>query len=140
MFSKFLLRITSLILLVVFPLTAIARECDRDEYDKAEYLSERAGAMLVEKLGGGKDKRVSVSSCEYNSYSGIFKTRIDVYWNGIFFSDNHYNIAGELKMNSNGSGVEFSRNYANEAVESLEMWGLLAGVVVLGVVASQPNK
>ncbi len=128
----------SALFLMFLSLTAMSRTCDRDEYDKAEYLSIKAGKILVNKYGGGRDIRVSMTSCEFNSYSGIFKTNIGVYWNGKIFSDNSYNIDGEITMKSDGSGVEFSQTYANEAVQDLDFWrGAFAGAVLLGTIASE---
>ena len=92
---------------------AYARSCDRDEYDKAEYFAEIAGKKMVKKYGGGRDIRVNMRSCNYNSYSGIYKTKIEVYWNGAIFRSNNYNIDGELQMKSDGSQAEFSETYAN---------------------------
>jgi len=136
--NKLINLVTISLVFTLFSSSVHARSCHRDEYDKAEYLAERAGRKLVDKYGGGSDIRVKVSSCSYNSYSEIFKTKIEVYWSGLFFSSNKYNIDGELKMNSEGGAAKFSETYANSAVDDIRFWGYVAGgVVVLGAVAAE---
>jgi hypothetical protein len=112
-----------------------ARSCDRDEYDKAEYFAEIAGKKVVDKYGGGRDVRVRMNSCNYNSYSGIYKTKIEIYWNGAIFRSNKYNIDGELQMKSDGSRTEFSETYANDNVKDIRFMGYVAGgIIVLGAI------
>ena len=125
-------------MIVTLSSQAYARSCDREEYDKAEYFAEKAGRKMVDKYGGGSDIRVNMSSCSYNSYSGIFKTKIEVYWSGVMFSSNKYNIDGELKMKSDGRQAEFSETYANSNVEDIRFWGYVAGgAVILGAIAAE---
>lgn len=119
---------------ILFSSSALSRPCNQYEYDKAEHLLGKAGEDLVRKFDGGRDIRVNILSCEFNSYSDVFKTKISVYWNGKYISGNHYNIDGEVKMNSDGSGVEFSETYANDAVKSLNFWrAAFAGAVILSI-------
>lgn len=118
--------------------TCYARSCEKDEYDRVEYFAEIAGKKLVDKYGGGRDVRVSMNSCNYNSYSGIYKTKIEVYWNGAVFRSNNYNIDGELQMKSDGSETEFSETYANESVKDIRFIGFIAGgIIVLGAIAAE---
>ncbi|KOR29217.1 hypothetical protein TI04_09150 [Achromatium sp. WMS2] len=126
-------------LLVVIPARQIyASPCDSNNYDKAEYYAEKAGHEIVRKYGGGNDIRVVLSSCSYNSFSDLFKLNIQVYWNGIFFTDTHYNIDGELKMQSDGSNTEFAETYANDSVEDLKTFRVIVGgIILLGTLSHQ---
>lgn len=115
-----------------------ARSCSSDEYDKADYFSGKAGLEIIDGYGGGKNKRVILKSCEYNSYSQLFKLRIEVYWDGLYFGSNDYNIDGELTLSSSGSQVSFSKSYANKNVDNLVFGaGVAGGAVVLGILMSE---
>ncbi len=119
---------------------AVSGDCEGIKRDKAEYLSSKTGEKLVEKFGGGSNIRVRMTSCEYNSYSDIFKTQVQIYWDGSLFSSNHYNIDGEVKMNADGSDVEFSQTYASDSVKSLSFWrGAIGGAILLGVIVASEN-
>jgi|GEM_PF-3493053 len=138
---KKIILLSSALSFIFISFAAISRTCDQYENDKAEYLSGKAGQNLVGKFGGGNNVRVEITACEYNSYTGLFKTNIGVYWDGKFFSENHYNIDGELQMNSDGSEAKFSQTYANEQVKDLEFWrGAIAGAVILGTLASENQR
>lgn len=113
---------TIVLLTCCFFSSAYARECSVSERDKAEYFAEKAGNEIISKYGGGQDKRTNVSSCSYNSYSKIFSLDISVYWNGSMIRENHYNVDGVLKLNANGTPVNFSQTYANENVEDLSLF------------------
>lgn len=130
----------SLVFCFVYSLSSLihAGSCDSDEYDKGEYFAEKAGIKMVDKYGGGRNIRVIMRSCKYNSYSGKFKIKIEIYWDGSMFSDNRYNIDGELKLNSDGDNVEFSETYANDNVKDIRFWGyVVGGAVVLGAIATE---
>jgi len=115
---------------------AISSSCEDTKRDKAEFLSSKVGEMLVDKFGGGQDIRVQMTSCEFNSYTDTFKTQIEIRWNGTFFSSHHYGIDGEVRMKTDGSGVEFSQSYASDSVKKLRFWqGVIGGAVILGAVA-----
>ena len=136
--SGAIILIMLLVWIVLFPNVAFSRKCDKSEYDKAEYFTEKAGAKLVEKFGGGSNIRVNMTSCDYNSYSEIFKTRVEIYWNGMIRGSREYNIDGILKMRSDGVQSEFAETYASSNVKNLRFWGYLAGgAVVLGVLISE---
>ena len=139
--NKMTMIILQLLIFLTFASQVSARKCDNDEWDKAEYFSENAGHQMVEKYGGGRDIRIQMNSCYYNSYSGIFKTTVGIYWNGSLVRSNKYNIDGEFKMKSDGSHVEFAEEYANEAVKDIRFWGYVAGgVVVLTAIANEKNN
>jgi len=139
--NKKTLNFIQVIIFLTFASQANARKCDNDEWDKAEYFSERAGEQMVDKYGGGRDIRVNMNSCNYNSYSGIFKTTVGIYWNGSMVRGNKYNIDGEFQMKSDGSKIEFDETYANSAVDDIRFWGYVAGgVVVLSAIASESNN
>jgi len=82
-----------------------------------------------------------MTSCKYNTFSERFNAEIEIYWNGIVFSDNKYNIDGELKMNSEGGEADFTKTYENKGVKDLKFWAILGGsVLVLGALASESDK
>lgn len=110
------------------PKQAHAGTCTASEQDKAEYLAEKAGREIIEEYGGGQDERVKLTSCSFNSYTQTFKLNIEVYWSGLIFSFNKYNVDGYLELDYDGSDARFSRTYANENVKNLE---LLVGTVIL---------
>ena len=117
---------------------AFAGTCSRHEKDKVEYFAENAAKKIVDGFGGGRDIRVSVESCNYNSYSKKYKTQIEIYWNGAAFRNNEYNVDGQLKMKKNGSGAEFAQTFANQAVKDLVFWATLAGgAIVLADLAAE---
>lgn len=125
------------ILLVIFMLyhTSLwAKPCTSDDYDKAEYYSEKAAAKIVEQYGGGQDVRMELRSCSYNKYSKTYKTIINVYWNGAVFSFNHYNVDGELKFKSDGTLISFAKSYENDAVKDLKY--LVGGLIVFAAISS----
>jgi len=124
-------------LIAGLPFTSFARSCDSNGQDKAEYFAEIAGNEIVDKFGGGQDIRVKVTSCDYNSYSELFKVEIEVYWSGAIFRSNKYNIDGMLKMKSDGTDTDFSQTYANERVKNLRFFrNLVGGAIVLGALAA----
>ena len=117
-----------------------ARSCDKYEYDKAEYFSEKAGRKIVGEFGGG-NIRVEMKSCEYNSYSELFNTTIEIYWDGAVFSSHKYEIDGELQMNSEGGSSKFTKTYANDRLKKLKFWTIVAGsALILGALASERGK
>lgn len=117
---------------------AFAGTCSRYEKDKVEYFAESAAKNIVAEFGGGRDIRVSVESCEFNSYSKKYKANIEVYWNGAVFRSNSYNVDGQLKVKKDGRGAEFSQTYANQAVKDLVFWvTVAAGTIVLADLASE---
>ncbi|MCI5148540.1 MAG: hypothetical protein D3916_03950 [Candidatus Electrothrix sp. MAN1_4] len=125
---------------ILLPTFAFSRKCDKSEYDKAEYFTEKAGIKLVDKFGGGSNVRVNMTLCNYNSYSGIFKTKVAIYWNGAIRGSREYNIDGRLRMTSDGTQSEFVETFANSNVKSLRFWGYVAsGAVVLGVLISESD-
>ncbi len=134
---KVIFNLLLVLTLTFFPSFSYARSCNGSEYDKAEYFSEKAGKKMVEKYGGGQNIRVNMTSCSYNSYSGKFKTKIEIYWDGSVFSSNNYNIDGELTMTSEGTKAEFSETYANSNVEDIRFWGyVIGGAIVLGTLSN----
>lgn len=100
------------LLFFIFTTDTLARSCNSDEKDKGEYFSEKAGMRIISKYGGGQNKRVKVSDCEFNSYSNEFKIKIEIYWNGAIFSDSSYNVDGILKLRLDGSQVNFVQTLA----------------------------
>ncbi len=112
------------------------RSCSSNEYDKAEYFSEKATKKIVSKYGGGQDIRSELRSCSYNSYSQEFKTKINIDWNGRLISSNHYNVDGILKFKSDGTLIDFSKTYENEAVKDLNF---LMGVIVFTALVSESS-
>jgi len=129
--TRYLLTIP--IVLSCITTTVHARSCTNSEYDKAEYLAEKAGKKIVDGYGGGQDIRVRLTDCNYNGYSEKFKLDIEVYWNGSLFRSNDYNVDGELSFNSDGSDSKFSRTYANPNVRDLAFLGnIAAGAILLG--------
>jgi len=115
---------------------AMSSSCEDTKRDKAEFLSSKVGEAVVDKFGGGQNIRVQMTSCEFNSYSDTLKTQIEVRWNGTIFSSNNYGIDGEVRMKSDGSGVEFSQSYASDSVKSLGFWQNMGiGALVIGTIA-----
>jgi uncharacterized membrane protein len=115
---------------------AAATPCSRYESDKAQVLADEAGKRLVGKLGGGRDLRVEVRDCDFNTYNNRFRLKVQIYWNGAIFRDNAYNVDGDLSFGSSGADSEFNQTYANQNVRDLKFWGGLAiGVIGLGVLA-----
>lgn len=132
------LKIIYILLALTFILTsAVARPCSTYEYDKAEYFSEKAAHKIVDEYGGGSDIRMTLRSCSYNSFSEKFKTKIEVYWNGSMIRSNKYNVDGELKFTSDGTLLNFSKTYENEAIKELKF--LVGGVIVFAAIASEGN-
>lgn len=108
-------------------------KCNQEQYDKYEFYSEKASTKIVDMLGGGQDVRVSVSGCSYNTFSKIFKLNMEIYWSGLFFKNNKYNIDGVIKMDKDGNDAAFSEKYANQRVKKLRFWADIAkGIYYLG--------
>lgn len=119
---------------------AHARSCNSDEYDKADYFSSKAGMKIIDGYGGGKNQRIIMRSCDYNSYSQLFKVKVEVYWNGAVFGGNEYNVDGELSLNSSGGLVNFSKTYSNENLKELAFaGGVVGGAVLLGILLNESN-
>jgi len=112
--------------------------CEGAEYDRAGVLSSKVGEILVDKFGGGRNIRVQMTSCEFDSYTKIFKTKIEIHWNGVIFGNHYYRIDGEVRMKTDGSDVEFLQIYANDSVKKLNFWqkGIIAGQLVMGDIAT----
>ena len=121
-----------------------ARECTQLEKDKAEYFAEQVAKKIVDKVGGGQDIRAEVTSCEFNSYSRKFKIGVNIYWNGIIFRSNHYELDGILTVNDDGSAPQFSRTWANQQfkdMESLKRWAAIGigGIILLDALSESGN-
>lgn len=126
---------------ITLPLQGYAGSCDAYSRDKAEYFAEKAGKKMISEYGGGQDKRVKMTRCEYNAYSETYKLKIEVYWNGSIFRDNNYNVDGVLKLNSDGTDAKFSQTYANQNVKDLVFYRNFAiGTVVLGALIAESNS
>lgn len=124
-----------LLLLAVALQSALwGRTCTSRDYDKAEYFSDKAAKKIISKYGGGDDIRMEMHSCGYNSYSEEFKTDISIYWNGSLIGSNHYNVDGILKFKSDGTLIDFSKTYENQAVKDLGFW---QGVIVFAALAAE---
>lgn len=117
-----------------------AGECTGDSIDKVEYFAENAMTQVIDKFGGGQDKRIEIIDCKYNSYSGIFKVTASIYWNGRIMRSNNYNIEGIFKFDKNGDNPKFVRSYANKNVKNLEFWGTVAGGMMYLQSLSQDNN
>lgn len=122
----------------VMPKQAQGRACTINEQDKAEYYAEQAGMEIIEKYGGGQDERIEMISCSFNTYSQEFKLDIEVYWNGLMFRVNKYNIDGLLKLDYDGSNASFSRTYANQNVQDLEV--IIGTVIVLDTIGQASSS
>lgn len=137
-------RITVLVCVLGIFLTApdsYARSCNSYERDKAEHFAEKAVGNLISKYGGGQDERFEISEYNINSYSGKYKLKIEIYWNGIIIRSNQYNIDGVLEFESDGSNAVFSQTYANQNVKDLKLWGTIAGgTILLGILASEVSS
>ena len=117
---------------------AYARECNNYERDKAEYFAEQAGKQIVDEIGGAVDLYTEVMSCKYNTYSGLYKLKINVHFNGQFIRSNHYEVDGILKLKSDGTKVSFSQTWANQNFKSLVFWEKVAiGTIVLADISSK---
>jgi hypothetical protein len=142
MFGKIVFILMFLLGVQVSPI--MARECTQLEKDKAEYFAEQAAKKIVDKVGGGQDIRAEVTSCEFNSYSRKFKIGVNIYWNGILFRSNHYELDGILTVNDDGSNPQFSRTWANQQfkdMESLKRWAAIGigGIILLEALSESGN-
>ncbi len=135
------LFLTAILIFVSLPMQSYARPCNTYERDKAEYFAEKAGKKIISEYGGGQDERVNITSCEYNSYSKIFKLKMEVYWNGSIFRENKYNVDGVLKLKSDGTDVDFSQTYANQNVKDLSFFKTIAiGTLALGALSAEADS
>lgn len=115
-------------------------QCSSDDYDRAEYFAEKAMSQIIDKFGGGRDERMDINKCRYNTYSKSFKLDVSIYWNGLINVGNKYNIDGTLKFDRNGNSPEFARSYANQNVKDLDFWRyVVGGIIVLNALAEK-NK
>ncbi|MDD2869407.1 hypothetical protein [Neomegalonema sp.] len=112
---------------------ASAGPCSSYQYDKAESFAESSGKEIIRKYGGGKNNRIVMRGCDYNSYTDRFRIDMEVYWDGSFFGDK-YNVDGELRVDSDGRNGEFSMTYQNSAAEDLSFF---FGVLKFGVMLAQ---
>jgi uncharacterized membrane protein len=121
--------------------TSFAAECSRYERDKAQSLAERAAEKIIAKFMGGRDLRLNLESCEFNSYDSKFRTKVGIYWNGAIVRSNSYNTDGLLSFNGDGSNANFSQSYASQSVKDLTFWGTVAGgALVLGALSASPSS
>lgn len=116
----------------------LAAECGTFERDKAQTFSERAGERIVQKYLGGRDIRVALRGCEFNSFDGKFRVKVEINWNGAIIRSNSYNVDGNLTFDRDGANSNFSQTYASESVRELTMWGaIFGGVVFLGMLGAE---
>lgn len=127
-------------LLLLIGSITYARECNGYERDKAEYHAEKAGEEMVSDFGGGRNIRVDLSSCSYNSYSKIFKLNVQIHWDGALWESNHYEIDGILKLDSNGNKLSFAKTYANDNVKDLDFYKNMArGALIFAALANNTD-
>lgn len=120
---------------------AMAASCNSDQRDKAQYFADISGEKIVSEYGGGQNINTTVNKCEFNSYSNEFRLKVEITWNGVFFSNEYYNSDGVLKISEDGSSSKFSETYANA---NLREWkstrSFFGGVVELGKLANESSK
>jgi len=121
-----------------------ASPCNSYQRDKAEYLAEQFGEKFVNEIGGGQNIVVSLEKCNYNTYSKQFRLKIDITWDGVIFSSNHYEVDGILKLNDDGSNGSFAKTWSNQQFNNLQFWekligGTIAGIIILNNMSEQNN-
>jgi hypothetical protein len=127
-------------LIAGLPAISFAQPCTYSQQESANYLAQEAGSRIVDKFSGGQNIHVDVSRCDYNIYSETVTLNMKVYWNGIFFSSNHYDISGILKVKSDGTN-NFSQTDASSGVQKLAFFrNLLDGTVSLGKIFFKENS
>lgn len=124
-----------LLITLLTTVTAYAQNCSSYDQDKMAYLSERYGKQLVRsKYDGGQNIRVSVTSCQYNSYSEQYNVGIDISWNGSI-SGKYYNSMGTMKVDS--SNITYNETYRNKNLSDYAFWrGMAMLTVIMGVATS----
>ena len=126
-----------LFILLLISTPALASPCSNFQFDKASHFAEIAGKKIIEKYGGGQDKRVNIHRCDYNSYSKKFKVVVGIRWSGAVFRENKYNVDGELTLVESGRSSSFSRTYASQNVKDL---GFFSDMLELGVIIGQSSN
>jgi len=125
-------KLSIILLITGLPVMSFAQPCTYDQQDSAKYLAKEAGNRIVYKLSGGQNIRVDINRCDYNTYSETVILNMKVYWDGVFFSWNHYDVSGILGVKSDGSS-DFSQTNASSGVQKFEFFhNLLDGTLSLG--------
>ena len=52
--------------------------CSRSERDRAEHYAQRVGQQVVEQYGGGRNIRINLETCRFNTYSNRYTNEISV--------------------------------------------------------------
>ena len=92
--------------------------------------------------GDGQDLWTEVKDWSYSRANGRFEIKFDVFWNGVVFRNNNYQVSGILQVNKDGTNPKFIRrgaNYNFKKLESNMMWlgGMTAGVLMLNELSTQ---
>lgn len=130
-----------LILFVLYPVTSFASPCSNYDKDRAQHFADIAGEKIVSEYGGGRNIRVSLYSCDNNTYNNEYRLQIGISWNGSIISDNYYSSEGVLKLKSNGATSSYSESYANQTLKdwkSTHLW--VGGAIMLGSLASESSN
>ena len=131
------LRLSVLLSALLIATTAFAGDCDRDEYDKADYFAQSIGRKIAAKNDGSKNIRVDLVNCDFNRYSQQFRLAIGVYWVGALSGDD-YNTDGELAFAENGGNWEYSESYSNQNLKDWRFFkGLVSVTVLIGSMAAE---
>lgn len=124
------LSIAMIFIFILIPDLANARICTSDERDRAEHFSEVASKKIISKYDGGKNERIHINSCEYNTYSKKFKVNADIYWDGNWDSSNKYHVNGEFLFGYDGEDTSFKLLHENEQAKEWSDFKFLAGAVI----------
>lgn len=125
------LRILAFVSMFLFPFAALAGPCTRAEADRADHFARIGAVEAIAQMGPSRDLRTSILSCDYNTFSNLFRVRVDIRWNGALVRSNTYWSTGELTFNFDGTNRQYAEESASQSLRDYRSSMGTAGLVFL---------
>lgn len=110
------LRILAFVSMFLFPFAALAGPCTRAEADRADHFARIGAVEAIAQMGPSRDLRTSILSCDYNTFSNLFRVRVNIQWNGAYIRNNRYWSVGDLTFNFDGTNRRYTEDSASQTM------------------------
>lgn len=110
------LRILAFVSMFLFPFAALAGPCTRAEADRADHFARIGAVEAIAQMGPSRDLRTSILSCDYNTFSNLFRVRVNIQWNGAHIRNNRYWSVGDLTFNFDGTNRRYTEDSASQTM------------------------
>lgn len=109
---------------------------------EANRLAESAkNAIISKKYQGGQNKGVTVQEWSYDKSNDRYLIKVNLNWDGVFFSSNHYSADGTISVRSDGTDTTWNPTWVNDTLKDYqETRNIVGGVVAIGVIGAAASS